>query len=147
MTMNWCESSSDYYVAQNKLLSQQLGVLTKQLQQFSQGNAIQVAQLVCKFCGGGHQSEHCGTFVNGYREQNHVNYMGYSHRVNFYPQANTYYPHLRNNPLSFNQNPLFSNHNQPLTQSFNQNSRQFTHQPYFYSNPLFNPNPQNLSIK
>jgi hypothetical protein len=51
---------------------------------------------------------------------------------------------LKNNPLSFNQNPLLSNHDQPLTQSFNQNSPQFTHQPYFYSNCLFNQNPQNL---
>ena len=72
--------------------------------------------------------------------------MGYSHGVNFYSQANTYYSHLRNYPLSFNQNPLFSNHNQPLTQTFNQNSPQFSHQPYFYLNPLLHPKPQNLPL-
>ena len=113
MAMNWCESSSDYYGAQNKLLSQQLEVLTKQLQQFCQNNSIQVSHLVYEFCEGGHPKEHCGTF--GYGEQNQVNYMGYSHGINFYPQANTYYPNLINNPISFNKN-----------------SPQFTHQPYFY---------------
>jgi hypothetical protein len=161
MALSLDESPSDYFLerkgamelayndtilAKNEFLSQ-LEVLTKQRQHLSENNAIQVSHLVCEFCGGGHQGECCGTFGNGYEGQTQVNYMGYSHGVNFYSQANTYYPHLRNNPLSFNQNPLFSNHNQPLTQSFNQNSPQFTYQPHFYSNPLFNPNPQNLSIK
>ena len=107
-------------------------------------NVIQVSLLVCDFCVGGHQSEHCGTF--GYGEQSQVNYMGYFHGVNLYPQANTYHPHMINNPISFNQNPLLSNHDQPLTQSFNQNSPQFTHQPYFYTNCLFNQNPPKPSI-
>ena len=130
--MNWCESSSHYYGTQNKLLSRQLELLTKQLQQFSPNNAIQFSSLVCELCGGGHQSEHCGTFGNGFEEQTQVNYIGYSHGVNFYSQANIYHPHLRNNPLSSNKNPSFFHHNQPLPQSFNKNPPQFTQQPHFY---------------
>ena len=63
----------DANLAQNKLLTQQIEALTKQLRKVQVG-AIQAPQLQCDFCGGNHQNGHCATNGGGSGEQ--VNYMG-----------------------------------------------------------------------
>jgi len=80
-------SSQDTLLAQNKLLSKQLEVLTETLSKlptqlhFGQPSPSSVLQVVgCAICGGAHESGYCISIEDTTLE---VNYMGNQPRSNF----------------------------------------------------------------
>jgi hypothetical protein len=83
----------DAVLAQNKLLSQQIENLTNQLQVVQLG-PVQASILQCHFCGGNHRNRFCANSRSASEEQ--LNFMGNTQKPSYFPQNNTYHPHLRN---------------------------------------------------
>ncbi|KAJ1436527.1 hypothetical protein SESBI_04137 [Sesbania bispinosa] len=82
-------SSLDAILAQNKLLSQQVTNLTKQVSNL-QVNAVTTPPLVCDFCGGQHVNGEC----QANQAEEHVKAVGQQNNA----FSNTYNPGWRNHP-------------------------------------------------